>query len=321
MTEYQQFTSLLEAWFTQNGRMFPWRENRDPYYVWISEIMSQQTQVTRVADKFFPRFIAAFPSVEALATAEWDAVYPLWEGLGYYNRGKNLLRAAKIVMEKRGGELPQTVEGWESLPGVGKYTAHAVMAFAYNAKVPAIDTNISKIITVLWPGEETVVVAQKLVEAAESGYSWNSAMMDLATQLRVGNAIEGPLGEAYFKDPVVCDQFKPKRRKPAKKKQAEKPKKRKHRIEVGIACIWRDGKYLIQARPKGKSFEGSWEFPGGKREKGENFRQCVKREIQEEVGLNVSVRPHFFEMLHEFERTELLLRFQTMGLKWLIELG
>lgn len=325
MTEYEKFTSLLVAWFKQNGRTFPWRENRDPYYVWVSEIMSQQTQIDRVADKFFPRFIKAFPSVEALATAEWEDVYPLWEGLGYYSRGKNLLRAAKIVMEKKGGELPQTVEGWESLPGVGKYTAHAVMAFAHNARVPAIDTNISKITTVLWPGEETVTVAQKLVNAAESGYVWNSAMMDLATQLRAGNKIEGKLGETYFRDPELCAQFKPKRKQLARGKKSKtsaftkvtadkqnpksKNSRRKHRIEVGIACIWRDGKYLIQARPKGKSFEGSWEFPGGKREKGENFRECVKREIQEEVGLKVSVRPHFFETLHEFEKTELLLRF------------
>lgn len=309
MPDYQAFTTLLETWFAQNGRTFPWRVCRDPYYVWVSEIMSQQTQVTRVAESFFPAFIEAFPDVETLAAAEWEAVYPLWEGLGYYNRGKNLLRAAKTVVEKQAGVLPLTVEGWEALPGVGKYTAHAVMAFAHDAKVPAVDTNISKIINVLWPAEKTVEVAQALVDCSTSGYIWNSAMMDLATKLRAGEAIDGELGETYFSDPAVCNRFKPKRKKPIKSAKTAKPKKRKHRIEVGIACIWREGKYLIQARPKGKSFEGSWEFPGGKREKGENFRQCVKREIDEEVGLNVSVRPHFYEELHEFERTELLLRF------------
>lgn len=309
MPEYQKFTSLLEDWFTSHGRTFPWRENREPYYVWISEIMSQQTQIERVADQFFPRFIETFPTVEALAAADWETVYPCWEGLGYYNRGKNLLKAAKVLMEKYDGKLPQTVAGLEALPGVGKYTAHAIMAFAFDQKVPAIDTNISKIITVLWPEKDTVEVANELVSLSVSGYAWNSAMMDLASSLRAGNPIEGALGEAYFSDPEVCRLFKPKRKKPAKKAKTEKPKKRKHRIEVGIACIWREGKYLVQARPKGKSFEGSWEFPGGKREKGENFRECVKREIQEEVGINVSVRPHFYEELHEFERTELLLRF------------
>jgi A/G-specific adenine glycosylase len=309
MSEYQKFTNLLEDWFAQYGRDFPWRQDRNPYYVWISEIMSQQTQIDRVAEKFFPRFINAFPTVQALAAAEWDTVYPCWEGLGYYNRGKNLLKAAQVMVDKHDCQIPQTASELESLPGVGKYTAHAVLAFAFDQKVPAIDTNISKIITVLWPGKDTVEVANALVKEAQSGYVWNSAMMDLASCLRAGKSIEGALGAAYFSDSAVCDQFKPKRKKPSKKAKTEKPKKRKHRIEVGIACIWRDGKYLVQARPKGKSFEGSWEFPGGKREKGENFRECVKREIQEEVGINVSVRPHFYEELHEFERTELLLRF------------
>ncbi len=309
MSEYQQFTRLLEDWFTEHGRDFPWRQNRNPYYVWISEIMSQQTQIDRVANTFFPRFIETFPTLEALAVAEWDQVYPCWEGLGYYNRGKNLLKAAQIMLEKHNGVIPQTVTELEALPGIGKYTAHAIMAFAFNQKVPAVDTNINKIITVLWPEKNTVEVAEKLVSVADSGYAWNSAMMDLASQLRAGNVIAGTLGDTYFAEEAVRELFKPKRKKPTRKAKTAKPKKRKHRIEVGIACIWRDGKYLVQARPKGKSFEGSWEFPGGKREKGESFRGCVKREIQEEVGLNVSVRPHFYEELHEFERTELLLRF------------
>lgn len=308
MSEYQQFTRLLEAWFALYGRDFPWRQNQNPYYVWISEIMSQQTQIDRVAEKFFPRFIKAFPTLEDLAKAEWDQVFPVWEGLGYYNRGKNLLKTAKIIVKKYGGELPQTAKGLEALPGIGKYTAHAILAFAFDQKVPAIDTNISKIIAVLWPGKDTVEVAESLVGCATSGYVWNSAMMDLASCLRAGLEVQGVLGSTYFATDEVRVQFKPKCKKPAKPKTI-KPKKRKHRIEVGIACIWRDGKYLVQARPKGKSFEGSWEFPGGKREKGENFRECVKREVQEEVGLNVSVRPHFYEELHEFERTELLLRF------------
>lgn len=309
MSEYQKFTSLLEAWFKRYGRHFPWRENRDPYSVWISEIMSQQTQIDRVANDFFPRFTKSFPTVNALAAADWEMVYPVWEGLGYYNRGKNLLKAARVIVEKHEGQLPKTAIELEALPGIGKYTAHAIMAFAFDKKVPAIDTNISKIITVLWPQKDTVAVAQALVDEATSGYVWNSAMMDLASALRAGQKIEGPLGETYFAYESVREAFKPKRKKLPVKKKAEKLTKRKHRIEVGIACIWRDGKYLIQARPTGKSFAGSWEFPGGKREIGESFRDCVKREIQEEVGLNVSVRPHFYEELHDFERTELLLRF------------
>ena len=139
---------------------------------------------------------------------------------------------------------------------------------------------------------------------------WNGAMMDLATKLRAGEKIKGDLGE-YF--PIyIAEKFLPHvHLRPSKvrtpKNSNSKPSK--HRIEVGVACIHQDGKYLIQTRPEGKSFVGRWEFPGGKRKPGEDFRTCVKREILEELGTEISVRPHFYEELHEFEHVDLLLRF------------
>lgn len=299
-TSLHEFTQSLEAWYSEYGRDLPWRKTTDPYAVWISEIMLQQTQVDRVKDSFYPRFLERFPTIKTLAAATWEEVYPYWKGLGYYNRGKNLIKAAQYILTKHNGVFPKSLEELSDLPGVGKYTACAILAFAYDYKFPAIDTNIKKIIHVIWPRKNTENTARDLISYAHSGRDWNNAMMDLATALRAREKIYGPLGD--FFPPERAQKFIPEKKKPKKKK-------RKHTIEVGIACIYQDGKYLIQSRPKGKSFEGMWEFPGGKREKKEDIRACVKREIQEELGVDISVRPHFFEQLHTFEKVLLLLRF------------
>ncbi len=307
MIDPQHFTQCLLAWYTTNGRDLPWRKTEDPYVIWISEIMLQQTQVPRVAEHFYPRFLEAFPTLEALSEASWEDVYPVWDGLGYYRRGKNVLKAAKVLMQKHAGILPQTQEALEALPGIGAYTATAIRAFALDHKVPAIDTNISKIVETLWPNKDTKEIAHELVEAASSGRDWNNAMMDLATALRSGETIPGDLGIFFTKE--LSEKFLPKRKSKPKSKSTKNKKRRKHVIEVGIACIWKDGKYLIQTRPEGKSFTGNWEFPGGKREKGEDIRACVKREIKEEIGIDVSVRPAFFEKLWDFDKIQLLLKF------------
>ena len=306
MSELQKFTSALEAWYANNKRDFPWRETEDPYRIWVAEIMSHQTQIQRVAEKFYPRFIEKFPDLSSLASSNWEEVYPVWEGLGYYNRGKNLLKTAQIVQKDFEGLLPKDLYNLQSLPGVGSYTAAAILSFAWDEKVPAVDTNISKIIKILWPRKDIIKTSELLIESAQSGRNWNSAMMDLATKLRAGEAIEGDL--AQFFPEAVAEKFKPQRNNKSPKKKNAKKKSQKL-IEVGIACIWQDGKYLIQSRPEGKSFVGRWEFPGGKREAGESFRDCVKRELKEEIDVSVSVRPHFYEETCNFGKTKLQLRF------------
>lgn len=310
MNDAQKFTKSLEDWYAHHKRDLPWRKDETAYRVWVSEIMLQQTQVKRVAEGYYPRFLEKFPSVEVLANAEWDEVYPYWKGLGYYRRGQNLLRAAKIIVEKYGSEFPRTAKGLQILPGIGVYTSAAIQSFSWDMKVPAIDTNISKIIQILHLGGDIEAKANELISYARSGRVWNSAMMDLATALREGKEIDGELGKYFPED--IRKQFIPLRRKKPATKNIDKPKtkqRRKRRIEIGVACIHKDGKYLIQTRPKGKSFVGQWEFPGGKREKGEDFRGCVKREIMEELGIEVSVRPHFYEKIYEFDTTFLVLRY------------
>ncbi len=301
MNNKQKFTQALLDWYKRYGRDLPWRKTTDPYSIWISEIMLQQTQVPRVEKDFYPQFLKAFPTLKDLSRATWEEVYPVWKGLGYYVRGKNVLKTAKKIEKEFGGVLPQDRAKLQSLPGIGEYTSSAILAFAWNEKIPAIDTNISKIISILWPGENIETVAKELISFADSGRDWNNAMMDLATKLKAADNIERPLNEFF---PIETrDKFIPERK--GKHVLARK----KFRIEVGAACIYKDGKYLIQTRPEGKSFVGKWEFPGGKREKGETFRSCVKREIKEELDIEVSVRPHFYEIILPFNKVELLLRF------------
>lgn len=305
MIDPKAFTQDLETWYKTYARDLPWRGQGDPYAIWIAEIMSHQTQIQRVADHFYPRFIQAFPTAESLAESNWEAVFPVWEGLGYYQRGRNMIRTAQTVVKNHNGVFPQDPALLETLPGIGAYTAAAIASFAYGAKVPAVDTNVQKIIHILWPTQEVIDLAQVLVSHADSGADWNSAMMDLASQLRAGKEVEAPL-DKYF-SAETRKKFIPIKKK-RKKNTSTKPKTQKL-IAVGIACIHQDGKYLIQSRPEGKSFVGFWEFPGGKREPGESFRECVKREIKEEIDVTVSVRPHFFEIEHKFGPKTLLLRF------------
>jgi len=302
MHDAERFTHSLLEWFQKYGRKLPWRGVTDPYKIWISEVMLQQTQVSRVAESFYPNFLKKFPTLEALAASSWEEVFPVWKGLGYYSRGKNMLRTAQMVQEKFRGEFPRDVKILQTLPGIGAYTARAILSFAWDERVPAIDTNIEKIIHVLWPREDVKKMAEKLISYAPGGRAWNGAMMDLSSTLREGKSISGDI-ETFF-PPEKAKLFLSER-KTEKKPHGSKA----HRIEVGIACIHRDGKYLIQSRPEGKSFVGSWEFPGGKREKGEDLRACVKREVSEELGIEISVRPHFFEDLHHFGKVDLVLRF------------
>lgn len=309
--QFRQFNQALEQWFSEYQRDFPWRKTSDPYAILISEIMSHQTQINRVAEHFWPKFMERFPTLDDLAMSKWEDVFPYWDGLGYYYRGQNLIRTAQILRDEYDGIFPDSEVELEKLPGIGKYTAAALLAFAFDRKVPAVDTNISRIIASIWPDKNLLNTAQTLVELSNSGAIWNGAMMDLASYLRLGKVPDGKLGDFFGEE--VRERFftKPENRKKTSKNKPGKniTNAKVKTIEVGIACIWKDGKYLVQSRPEGKTFMGYWEFPGGKREKGEDFRACVKREIEEEIGVKVSVRPHFYEEQCQFKNTHLLLRF------------
>lgn len=183
-----QITNELLQWYDRQKRVFAFRDTHNPYYIWVSEIMLQQTR-TETVERYFTRFIAAFPTVEALAAAEEEQVLKLWEGLGYYSRARNLLKAARLAAKEG---MPRTFEALQKLPGIGGYTAAAIASIAYGEKVPAMDGNLTRVIARLYQVEENAAqpsvkrrlfaLGQGLLDTDRPG-DMNQALMDLGATI------------------------------------------------------------------------------------------------------------------------------------------
>lgn len=181
------FQDKLIAWFPANRRALPWRASRDPYRVWVAEIMLQQTRVAAVV-LYYERFLARFPDVAALAEAREPEVLRLWSGLGYYSRARNLHRAAKHILERHGGEFPRSLDAALALPGIGRYTATAVLSIAYDAPLAVLDGNVARVLARMgavrgdlraggqW--KQLSELAQQLLPPSAPG-DWNQALMEL----------------------------------------------------------------------------------------------------------------------------------------------
>lgn len=217
---------LLE-WYAKYGRAhLPWRETRDPYRIIVSEFMLQQTQVERVLPKY-NAFLAAFPDVHALAAAGTDEVVRLWQGLGYNSRAVRLQRLARDVVERYGGEVPRDAAALRDLPGIGPYTVAAVLAFAFDERAAAMDTNIRRVVhRALYGIEFPPKAAAAQIDAAaldlvppERAHDWNSAMMDLGSQIctaRAPRCLVCPLAGVCAAAPVDPAQLDDLRRKHAR---------------------------------------------------------------------------------------------------------
>jgi A/G-specific adenine glycosylase len=178
------FTRKLLAWYKRNARVLPWRQTRNPYAILVSEFMLQQTQVSRVLD-YYPRFLERFPTIDALARSRRGAVMEAWDGLGYYARARNLHALAKEVTRRHDGSLPEDPEELRTLPGVGRYTAGAVACFAYEKPVPAVDTNVKRVLKRAFLGagnteRDVWALAETLVpKQGKRAWEFNQALMEL----------------------------------------------------------------------------------------------------------------------------------------------
>ncbi len=280
----------LLRWFRREARDLPFRRTRDPYAVWLSEIMFQQTRIDQGLP-YYERFIRALPSVEALAAVQEDAVLKLWEGLGYYRRARNLHRAAKMIVEAGDG-FPQTAEQWMRLPGIGRYTAGAIASIAFGERVPVLDGNVTRVLTRLFDidryvGEAATIrhlwdLAGVLVPAKDPG-AFNQAMMELGARMCM------PRQPRCAECPVrgVCEA---RARGTQDQRPCVRPAKRVPHHEVVVAAIVKNGRYLLGKRPEGGMLGGLWEFPGGKVEPGETHRAALVREAREELGIRIRVK-------------------------------
>lgn len=280
----------LSQWFEAEARDLPWRKTQDPYLIWISEIMLQQTRVDQGLP-YYHRFTKAFPALKDLADAPLDAVLKQWEGLGYYTRARNLHKAARHVMREYNGELPRQAELLQLLPGIGPYTAGAIASIAFGENVPVVDGNVSRVIARLFNIEtslEEAVTTKRLWELAatllprrEPG-AFNEAMMELGARVctpRNPSCLECP-----FSSHCVALAKRVQEQRPVRKKKKAVP-----HHEIVVAAISRDGAYLIAKRPPEGLLGGLWEFPGGKVGPGERHQQALERECLEELGIAVKV--------------------------------
>ncbi|HML53539.1 MAG TPA: A/G-specific adenine glycosylase [Solidesulfovibrio magneticus] len=301
MSENADFVPLLLDWFAQNRRDLPWRRTYDPYGVWVSEIMAQQTQLDRVA-VYFERFMARFPSVAALASADETEVLKAWEGLGYYSRARNLLAAARRVMAEHDGRLPADFAALRALPGVGDYTAGAVAAIAHGQDHVAVDANVLRVLARVCdidaPIKEPAGKAQATSLAREllppgRARDYGEALMEFGALLcrpRNPDCPACPLAEhcAARRLNIVADR-------PVLSKSKDITP-----LNVATGVLVHAGRIFIQKRlPKG-AWANLWEFPGGRIEAGETPEQAVVREFAEETGFATRVETKLAVIRHGY---------------------
>ncbi|MHC3994025.1 A/G-specific adenine glycosylase [Thiomicrolovo sp. ZZH C-3] len=244
-------TRLLQ-WYETHGRhTLPWRNTDDPYRIWVSEIMLQQTQVRTVLERFYFPFLERFPTLSSLASAPLDDVLKQWEGLGYYTRAKNLHRAAQLAAPF----LPESVEGLNRLPGIGRSTAHAIAAFAYGAPVPILDANVKRILYRFYgrreADEKTLWrLAQKLFDPAHP-FEFNQAMMDIGATLCLPKTARC---DACPFESVCRGAAGDPLRYPAPKKRKSVPVRERH-----IVVYRHNGRYGLKQR-EGRFLHGLWGF-------------------------------------------------------------
>lgn len=306
------WVDALLAWFQHRARDLPWRRTRDPYAIWVAEVMLQQTRTETVLN-YYVRWMKRFPTVQALAQASPDEVLALWEGLGYYRRALNLLEAARAIVAHFGGRLPQDPEILESLPGIGPYTARAVASIAFGKDVAVLDGNVRRVLARFFALEafvdtregETLLwnLAQQHLPRGQAG-TYNQALMELGARVCLPRKPQcavcpvRPWCRAYASgDPTQWPRKRPRKAVPL------------YTVVAGV--LVREGRVLLAQRPQGGLLGGLWEFPGGKVENGESLDMALRREWQEELGVQVDVAEplgtyrhaysHFRIILHAFQ--------------------
>lgn len=252
----------LLAWFKRHARDLPWRRTRDPYHVWVSEIMLQQTQVVTVID-YFQRFLAAFPTIQALAAADEQEVLRLWEGLGYYRRARSLHRAAAAVVNEQGGVFPREMAAARRLPGIGRYTAGAILSIAFDDPHPIVEANTIRLYSRLLAyrgathardGEQLLWRFAEAVLPRRGAGQLNQALMELGATICLPRA---PRCEVC---PLVahCPTF-------AAGLQAEipaaRPKPRIEQVREAAVVVRRGRSVLLMRRGEGQRWAGLWDFP------------------------------------------------------------
>lgn len=289
----------LYNWYSIYQRDLPWRKTQDPYKIWLSEIMLQQTQVETVIP-YYTKWINEYPTLKDVAEAKEGELLKIWEGLGYYNRCRNFKKAADIVMKDYAGKIPSDFNAFIQMPGVGVYIASAVMSIAYDKPHPALDGNIMRVMARflklkrLTPFNKKVIHnhIQKWMEFGSPG-KINQAIMDIGSQICKPNQAH------CYKCPLENSCSAAKTNSP---ESYPTPKLHKPipNYDVVTGVIWHHEKFLILQRKEKTHLGGLWEFPGGKLKNGESHNIALEREIMEECGLKVNVQTKIGSIKHVY---------------------
>lgn len=307
MDTLKKLPGALLPWFEQNKRDLPWRKDKEPYHVWLSEIMLQQTRVEAVKG-YYLRFLEALPTVQALSDVDDGLLLKLWEGLGYYNRARNLKKAAIEIMTKYGGVFPATYEEIRSLPGIGEYTAGAIASICFSQPAPAVDGNVLRVIARIY-NEDTPIdtpaykksVQERLAKIypAQAG-EFTQSLMEL------GATLCGPNWAPRCEE-CPCAQFcKAYAAGTAEKLPVKLPKKDKKQEKRTVFVLSCGDRYALQKRPENGLLAGLWEFPN------------VEGELSMQEGLSTVEKwgIHPVQLLRQVQRQHIFthIRWEMTGL-------
>lgn len=300
----RRFRRSLSAWYRRHRRDLPWRKDRDPYSIWVSEVMLQQTQVATVIP-YFERFRQAFPTVTALAAADEQQVLRLWEGLGYYRRARALHRAAQLVVAHHGGRLPDDPALVSALPGIGRYTVGAILSQAYDRRLPILEANSCRVLCRVF-GERADPrdgsVRRRLWQAAEAILPWrgvgnfNQALMEL------GALVCTPSRPRCAACPIasLCAA----RRLGLAAAIPLRPTSRPTRAvrEAGVVVFRRKQVLVVRRANSASRWAGLWEFPHGELHPGEAFETAALRLLKEQTGIRARLGPELLTIRHGVTR-------------------
>jgi A/G-specific adenine glycosylase len=265
----------LFHWYDKNRRNLPWRKTRDPYAIWIAETMLQQTQVTTVSP-YYERFLGEFPTVRALHHAPLSRVLALWSGLGYYRRAENLKKSARRVVRDYHGQLPDSYEALLALPGIGDYTAGALLSIAFQKRYPAIDGNARRVLRRLFnlkQDKDVRAAAARLVPRSRPG-TFNQGLMELGATICLPNEPRCARCPVAFHCETRVIGQQPTRSPIAKSVRAKD-------VRWPLAIVRQNGKVLLRQRAYDGMLAGLWELPGGEKNSAESVRNFLARQLME----------------------------------------
>lgn len=299
----------LLKWYDESRRALPWRVTTDPYAIWLSEVMLQQTTV-RTVEPRWSRFLQRWPTVGALAGAPLEEVLHEWTGLGYYARARNLHKAARKIVEEFDGRIPATFESLRSLPGMGPYTAAAVASIAFGEPVAVLDANVERVLARLYaldrdarstPGRQFLKDRAAGLLCTKRPGDFNQAMMELGATVclpRVAHCRQCPL-EEHCEGRRSGDPLGFPRRKPREPMEE---------VREAAVLIRSNGAVLLLRRPHEASFGGMWELPRLVCHEGEEGADAARRAAREIAGLDVDVGPEILRLKHTVMRRRITLR-------------